>query len=86
MSRRANQILRDLRTAAGLTQVGMAELCGWDRSYVSQLETGAETLGASPALRLADVFRPQMLRLGITVEDLMRGERVQISEATRAAE
>ena len=67
--------LRELRMALGLTQQGFAEKTGIHQSQVSAHERTGQGIGRPGLLRLAEMFRPEMNRLGTTVEDLIRGNR-----------
>lgn len=55
--------LRELRTAAGLTQEQVAFGAGTDRSYLVEIEGGQHSLGLDLVLRLA-------LALGVAPRDL----------------
>lgn len=70
-----NQPVRKLRTFLGMTQAEFAERISTHKVYVSQIETGHQPLGHAVALRIASAFPVEMTRLGITVEDLLRGMR-----------
>lgn len=56
--------VRDLRIAAGYKQDEFAERCGYARSYMSRIETGAanpsldaiETLASALRVKVADLF------------------------------
>lgn len=78
---------RELRKALGLNQAAFAAAVGTHHTYVSQIETGVQPMGSIVALRIAETYRDAMNRLGITIEDLLRGtrERVTTPEADRAA-
>lgn len=78
--------LRELRKTVGMNQGAFAEALSTHPTYISQIETGIQPMGSTVALRVAEVFRTEMNRLGITVEDLLRGSRERgIPEADRAA-
>jgi transcriptional regulator with XRE-family HTH domain len=77
--------LRELRKSLGLNQRQFAGEVGLHPTYVSQLETGSEPVGKTTALRIADRYRLEMARLGITIEDLMRGSRARPDPAGAAA-
>lgn len=55
--------LKAVRTAAGLTQAGLAELAGVSRKTINTVENGVFTPSTLLALSLARA-------LGVTVEDL----------------
>ena len=69
--------LRELRKSLGLNQRPFAVEVGLHPTYVSQLETSSEPVGKGTALKIADRYRVEMARLGITIEDLMRGSRAR---------
>jgi len=48
------QVLRELRQQRGLTQEGLADVGGFDRTYPSLLERGLRTPTLSVLFRLAD--------------------------------
>jgi len=87
MSSKPNQAVRSLRKSLGakFTQKQFAERVGTHPTYVSQVETGSQTLGSEIALRIADSFPAEMARLGLTVEDLLRGTRTPLSDGSGAA-
>ena len=68
--------LRLLRTTLGLTQLELAESIGVTHGRVSQIECGyGGNLGGPSLLLLAELYRTPMARLGITIEDVLRGKR-----------
>lgn len=67
--------LRELRKTLDLNQREFAESINSHPTYISQMETGVQPMGSLTALRVAEMYRAQMNRLGITVEDLLRGSR-----------
>lgn len=69
--------LRELRKSLDLNQREFAAEVGLHPTYVSQLETGSEPVGKGTALKIADRYRVEMARFGITIEDLMRGSRIR---------
>lgn len=77
--------IEQLRRALGLSQTDFGRALGVSQGHVSSLERGSERLGGQTALRAADRWRLEMNRLGITVEDLIRGSRDQ-TEAPPAEE
>lgn len=58
--------VRALRSAAGLTLVGLADLCGVSRAYLSDIERGNRL----PAL---DVLDKVAAALGLSVVELLAG-------------
>ena len=62
-----------LREALGLTHPEFAEKIGRSRTFVMQVEGGRDSYGSASALAIADLYRREMIQLGITVEDLLRG-------------
>jgi len=68
--------VKQLRRALGMTQEEFARAVGIHRTRISQVEHRPNhTLGSKTAIRIADVYRAELVRLGITVEDLIRGSR-----------
>ena len=69
--------LRELREALGLSQDELASGIGngLHQATVSNAELGKTRLTPSQVLRLADLYRRTMNRLGLTVEDLLRGSK-----------
>ena len=65
--------LRRLRLALGLTQLELGTQAGVTGSRISQAELGMSPLARKPILRLRKRHRGVMDRLGITVEDILRG-------------
>jgi len=51
LSKRLGKCVRQLRLAAGLTQVEFAERCGFYQTYLSRIETGQ----ANPTLNALEV-------------------------------
>jgi len=70
----AEHPVRRLRVFLGLTQRELADRIESHMTYISQVETGSQPLGHEIALRLADHFRAELGKLGLTVEDLLRGK------------
>ncbi|XHS79307.1 helix-turn-helix domain-containing protein [Burkholderiaceae bacterium UC74_6] len=52
LARRFGKCVRELRLAAGLTQVEFAERCGFYQTYLSRVETGR----ANPTLNAIEVI------------------------------
>lgn len=76
MARNArNVVLQEIREAAGHTQTVMGKRIGRAQSIISDVEGGRKRCSARLALDIADAYRPTLYRLGITVEDILRGER-----------
>lgn len=67
--------LRALRDASGLSQQAFADRVSVTQALVSAVERRRARLGRDTALRVKDAFGPEMNRLGLTVEDLLRGGR-----------
>ncbi len=67
--------LKELRRALGLTQQGFAEKAGIHQSQVSAHELTGQGIGRPGLLRLAETFRSEMGKLGITLEDVQGGTR-----------
>ena len=75
MATNGNGVLRELREKLGVTQQEMAHDTGLSSGFICQVETGAEQLGHKAGLAIVDVYRRDMRRMGITLEDLLRGAR-----------
>jgi len=67
--------IRELRNALGLKQREFAEQVGLSAAYVSQVENGVLDLGKEAGFKIMDRYRTEALRLGITLEDMLRGSR-----------
>lgn len=63
---RFGQRVRELRTAAGLSQEAFADQCDLDRTYIGGIERGERNLALKNIARIAKT-------LGITVSKLMDG-------------
>ena len=59
--------IREKRSAAGLSQEGLADACGLDRTYVGGVERGERNLGFVNLLRIAQALNvdPSELLTGI---------------------
>jgi transcriptional regulator with XRE-family HTH domain len=68
LTRRFGKCVRQLRLAAGLTQVEFAEHCGFYQTYLSRVETGK----ANPTLNAMEVIANA---LGLSVFDLFEHVR-----------
>lgn len=71
--------LRRLRLALGLTQLELGTQAGVTASRISQAELRGGPLGIDPTLKIAELYRSSMDRLGITTEDILRGRRGQMA-------
>jgi len=67
--------LRELREAVGLSRDQMADRVGRTRPFIAMVEEGDTNLGRETVLSIFDEFRAELNRLGITAEDLLRGQR-----------
>jgi transcriptional regulator with XRE-family HTH domain len=63
LTKRFGKCVRELRLAAGLTQVEFSERCGFYQTYLSRVETGR----ANPTLNAIEVIANG---LGLTVFEL----------------
>ena len=63
-----------LRQALGVTQTALAATIGCDHSLISQAE-GGKPLGGPTTRAICDTYRPELVRLGLTAEDFLRGYR-----------
>lgn len=68
LAKRLGTCVRELRLAAGLTQVEFAERCGFYQTYLSRVETGR----ANPSLNALEVLANS---LGMSVFDLFEQVR-----------
>ena len=55
-SQSPNQVLRELRISAKLTQKELAEKLGSNVQYISNLENGIKPIGRKMAIKLGDIF------------------------------
>lgn len=55
------------------------------RAFVAMVEAGRAELGRISVIALVDRFRPELERLGITAEDLLRGRRARHPDGDGAA-
>lgn len=51
------EMLKTLRELQGLTQKGLAELCGWEQSNISALESGRQQIGRERAIKLGKALK-----------------------------
>jgi len=58
--------IRELRKAKGLSQEDFADLCGFDRTYVSGIERGTR----NPTLKALEILANA---LDVSIEDLFKG-------------
>ena len=63
--------LRQLRDELGLTQAELAEAMGWSQQLISDVECGLKGLSKTRILELRDAHKRDLLRLGITLEEMM---------------
>ncbi|HRI92492.1 MAG TPA: helix-turn-helix transcriptional regulator [Accumulibacter sp.] len=68
LAKRLGTCVRELRLAAGLTQVEFSERCGFYQTYLSRVETGR----ANPSLNALEVLANG---LGMSVFDLFEHVR-----------
>jgi transcriptional regulator with XRE-family HTH domain len=66
VTERFGRRVRELRTAAGLSQEAFAAKCGLDRTYVSGIERGTRNVGLRNIAAIAAA-------LGVTLAELMEG-------------
>tara|TARA_R110000751_G_scaffold307640_1_gene430315 strand:+ start:10877 stop:11152 length:276 start_codon:yes stop_codon:yes gene_type:complete len=69
--------VRAVRLAAGLSQEGLADLCGSGRTYISGIERGAE----NPTLSKSDDVASA---LGVTICELLLENIQPVAERVRA--
>jgi DNA-binding XRE family transcriptional regulator len=65
-------LVKELRDYLDLTQQELADTMGWYQADISNMERGTRALSATAALEWWDQYRPLLLRLGFTLEDLLR--------------
>lgn len=68
--------LKQIRTHVDMTGVDFAVAIDTTGPYLSNIENRKQDVGHRLALRIQSRFPEEMRRLGITVEDLLRGGRV----------
>ena len=66
--------MQTLRSALGLSQEKLAETLGCHHSLISVTEAG-RSLGGVTTRKICDLYRTELVRLGLTAEDFLRGER-----------
>jgi transcriptional regulator with XRE-family HTH domain len=65
--------LKLLRETLGMTQLEFAKTIGVSPGRVSQVEKiDGERLGAASVLKLLELYRVEIARLGLTLEDFLR--------------
>lgn len=72
-ARKPNKPLIALREALGLSQKDFAIAIGRSWPFVLQAESGRDPIGKDTGLAIVERFRGDMDRLGIELEDLLRG-------------
>lgn len=65
--------LAALRRRLGLTQSELATRLQTTQPHVSAIESKGEPMGRELALRVLDLYRPDLEELGYSLEDLLRG-------------
>jgi transcriptional regulator with XRE-family HTH domain len=56
-------VVRRRRTAAGLSQEGLADLCGLHRTYIGSIERGEKTVTIATAGRVAEALGIRLWQL-----------------------
>jgi len=56
-------VVRRLRKAAGLSQEGLADLCGLHRTYIGSIERGEKTVTIATANKIADALGLRLWQL-----------------------
>lgn len=74
LSQKLGKVVRELRVAAGLSQVEFGERCGFYQTYLSRVERGL----ANPSLNALEVIAKA---LGITIFELF--DRVKAESSKR---
>lgn len=78
-----NLVFKQIRESLNLSQEDFGKRLALTQSSVSQIESGARGVERL-ALRVAEEFSVEMAALGVTIKDLLRGER-PISDSTDGA-
>jgi len=68
--------VKRLRLYLGMTAVEFARAIDTTGPYLSTIENRKQDVGHVMAIRIRDRFPDSMARLGLTVEDLIRGARL----------
>ena len=71
--RRFGDVIRDCRTARGLTQSGLAEISSIDRSYLANMEAGEHSPTIIVLWRLARALRVTPSHMIATLEKVVDG-------------
>jgi len=69
LAERFGEVIRRLRKGAGLSQEGLADLCGLHRTYVGSIERGEKTVTIATATKIADAFGLRLWQLLKRVEE-----------------
>jgi len=64
--------LREIRHQRGLSQEGLAALCGLDRTYVSGIERGERNPSLANLLKLAGALEVRLSQLAARAEELLQ--------------
>jgi len=67
--------IKQLRKAVGLSQAAFAASVGITEGRICHIEKGRGSPGGKTLLRISEAYRAEMVGLGITAEDLIRGSR-----------
>lgn len=62
-------IVRCLRIEAGLSQEGLADLCGLHRTYIGSIERGEKTITIETAQKLAKALGIRLSQLFLHLEE-----------------
>ena len=62
-------VVRRLRTAAGLSQEDLADLCGLHRTYIGSIERGEKTVTIATANKVAEAFGLRLWQLLKNVDE-----------------
>ncbi len=69
LAERFGEVVRRLRKAAGLSQEGLADLCGLHRTYIGSIERGEKTVTIATATKIADALGLRLWQLLRRVEE-----------------
>jgi transcriptional regulator with XRE-family HTH domain len=68
-------VVKQMRKARGLSQESLADEASLDRTFISQLETGAKQASLTTIFRLASALQVEASELLRRVEELLTADR-----------
>lgn len=72
LGKRFGAVLRELRTAMGLSQEALAHECDFDRTYISMLERGVRQPSLETVFRVGKVLKTSPSEIVARVERLTK--------------